>query len=606
MRIDSVALGQMMIATVPALIFVAQENPRWGGIWVYVVLLAIVGHRVLMGEPAKLAVAVVGSLPVLMLLREYFSYNLMVVIMAGALAFWCAAKPRETAPLWTNVHMRWMLVWTVAYWLVSLCLTWDYTANLRILEMAFSAALVFLLAIRRSYLRTALLGVSLNAIVICIALWPFGDRLGMASIAGHRIGNPITLAIPLALGFTLSIADRGRWLGIQQTRGVRYLFSLLLAALLLFTTSRGGVGIAAGCVLLLLCLGRGQRLQTIGIVGTVVMVVPLMLFTSRGEYLKQWYERTVSTDRTLVQQSSGRTDQWLLFPRILSASPVWGHGPGLGAAQYAQYSVFDDRIEYRSGEAADWHSLYLQLGVEAGLIGLLSIAVLLSFLLIACSTHLRSTAEIVPLLGLAGFVVVTLTVSGMDAVSGIFLGLAFTSMRISPASNKVSASDCKESILHLTRFKTRGHLEELMAIDKSTMGEQWSAEHWLLNLPEKWDLSWIAMRRNRVVGFLVASRRETAMHIHRFATATKARSQGLGSLLLEIAAREAQTRGCTITTLKVDACNEHAIRFYAARGFSVIQQIGRNIVMRAQCSEVADKSLELSGRLLRREEEPQQ
>jgi ribosomal protein S18 acetylase RimI-like enzyme len=601
---DGVALGQIVIATLPALIFVAQEKPRWGGIWVYVVLLAIVGHRVLTGEPAKLGMAVVGSLPVLMLLREYFSYNLIVAIMAGVLAFWSVVKPRETAPLWTNIPMRWMLFWTVAYWLLSLCLTWDYTANLRILEMAFSAGLVFLLANRRSYLPTALFGVSLNAIFICIALWPFGDRLGMASIGEHRIGNPITLAIPLALGFILAIADRGKWLGIQQTRGLRFLFSLVLAALLLFTTSRGGVAIAAGCVLVLLCLRRGQRLRTIGIVGTVVMVVPLMLFTSRGEYLKQWYERTVSTDRTLAQQSSGRTDQWLLFPRILSASPVWGHGPGLGAAQYARYSVLDDRIEYRSGEAADWHSLYLQLGVEAGLIGLLSIGVLLIFLLTACSKHLLSTAEIVPLLGLAGFVVVTLTVSGMDGVSGIFLGLAFTGTLMS-ASNKVRASEYKKSILPLTRSRTKRHLEELMAIDKSTMGEQWSAEHWLLNLPEKWSLSGMVMRRNRVVGFLVASRRETAMHIHRFATAAKAQSQGLGSLLLGIAAREAQTRGCTIITLKVDACNEHAVRFYAARGFRVSQYIGRNIVMRAECSEVAESLERRSGRLLRREEEPQ-
>lgn len=588
--LDRVALVQMGICALPAMLLVTFAQRTWGGSYLYLTLFVMLGHCVLRGEHARFGTLVMGLIPVLMLLRTDFYYNILIALLVAIQAFWLVIAPRDVAALWTNPRMKLMLILTIGYWVLSFGLTGDYNANLRIIELAATICAVFLLANSRRHLLTALVGISLSALLICIALLQYGERLGMASIAGHRIGNPITLGVALALAVTLSIADRGKWLSFTG-EAYRVLFGVTAAAFLLLTTSRGAWVVAAGNVIVLICLRRRERVASIALLVLLTFSLPLILVTQRGVYFEQGLQRTVSTDRSLTQISSGRSDQWLLFPRVFSESPLWGYGPGLGQEQYAKYSLLDHRIEYRPGEKADWHSLYLQVGVDGGLIGLCCLALIVIPLLSGCVHHLRATGEIVPLLGVVGFLLVASSVSAMDAISGVFLGLGFLSTKtVIERIDEHEEVALRVRILPLTRHRAVRYLNRLINVDATTIGETWGPRQWLLDLPQKWELSWLLLAGHLPLGFLIASRKESVMHIHRLATSATERNRGFGTRLLGVAARHGRAKGCLSVTLKVAERNEGAIRFYQRLGFHISDSSGGNLTMSAPCQDIVERA----------------
>jgi O-antigen ligase len=82
-----------------------------------------------------------------------------------------------------------------------------------------------------------------------------------------------------------------------------------------------------------------------------------------------------------------------------------------------------------AGSQVAWHSLYLHIGVETGVIGFIALTLLLLPLLWRGFICWRSTGDSVPLIGLIGFMVIGLSVSGFDASSGVFLGLGLLGTR---------------------------------------------------------------------------------------------------------------------------------------------------------------------------------
>jgi hypothetical protein len=68
--------------------------------------------------------------------------------------------------------------------------------------------------------------------------------------------------------------------------------------------------------------------------------------------------------------------------------------------------------------------LYLHVGVETGLIGLILLTVFLATLVRKGLVHRRVTGEVGPLLGIPCFMTIGLSVIAMDPLSGLFLGMA--------------------------------------------------------------------------------------------------------------------------------------------------------------------------------------
>jgi O-antigen ligase len=160
---------------------------------------------------------------------------------------------------------------------------------------------------------------------------------------------------------------------------------------------------------------RGHLIAALAVVAlTIAALVSSGLAGPALEYL----DKATSSERTLAQKTTGRADQWEKFPTVLAQSPVWGHGPGSGPSSYAAVS----------GRWLAWHSLYLHVGAETGLLGLVSLVAMLLVLIQRGVAHVRCTGEVRPLVGAVCFSFIGVSVSGFDAVSGMYLGYAFLGM----------------------------------------------------------------------------------------------------------------------------------------------------------------------------------
>ena len=579
-RFDKSVIIQIVVAVAPSMALVTVGRLTIASWWLFGVVLLMLARYLFLNDRMRFTSILVGAIPGMMLLRNDFLYNAPVLLMGSALIFWAFTGQRDLRVLWKSLMVPGLVLCCMVYWGISYFVTHDYTTNLRFLEMAFAAALLFLLAGNLRLLAAAFIGIGISAFGVAASMMTHGDRLGMADIGGSRLGNPISLGIPLVLTFVLAIADRGRWLNFDRRILWRVVTALGAAGMLLLSTSRGSWLVLAVDVLVLFFAGTRQRKTVVAAMVIALFAGLIVMSTERGELINQWMDRTFSSERSLSNRSSGRSDQWMIFPRAMEDAFFLGFGPGSGGKVYALYSYMDTRVILHPGEKMAWHSLYMHIGIETGLLGLLILTGLLLPPAIRSWMHVRRHKEIVPLLGIVSFLVIAATVSGADAISGIVLGVGLLSYRKKGpilASSDIGVSSV--SFEHLTKEIARKYVSSFLAIDKSMKGEPWGESHWLMDLPEKWNLSWFIHRDRVLLGYIVASRKGTALHVHRLAVVSTEQGRGWGARMVTIAARKGLSRGCTHVTLKVHRSNQQAIEFYRRLGFDVAGQSSENLEM---------------------------
>ena len=83
-----------------------------------------------------------------------------------------------------------------------------------------------------------------------------------------------------------------------------------------------------------------------------------------------------------------------------------------------------------------WHSLYMHVGVETGMIGLIMLAGFLMILIYRGYLYRQATGNIVALIDILGFMTIGISVVGIDAITGIYLGLAFLGTTIPPKTHR--------------------------------------------------------------------------------------------------------------------------------------------------------------------------
>ena len=87
----------------------------------------------------------------------------------------------------------------------------------------------------------------------------------------------------------------------------------------------------------------------------------------------------------------------------------------------------------------------------------------------------------------------------------------------------------------LTKEKLKELLPAFLDIDAGTLGEQWIDENFLYDLPDKWQLSFFSSNDTHdVMGFIIASSKTEAIHIHRLAVDRHFQSKGIGQQLVEM------------------------------------------------------------------------
>ncbi len=408
------SLIQIAVCVVPAMAAVALDRPRIAGVYFLVVLFSCELYYILRRNPVAATTLAIGTLPVWMLLREYFYYSSIEVVLGLCVFAWMEGRLSDFRVLWRDRVVQYFAVLITINWLVAFYLTGDYSANLRGFELLFSALNVRLLSRHRRWLATALAGVALSVIAMGCGLLPYGSRLGMAQVAGSRLGNPISFGVPAALALLASLTDAGRWMLVNSRPWLRIGMNLVIGVLLVLSTSRGSWLVLAVGMVIIFALNRRQRTLIFATVALLIIGAALYVHFDNDQMVRHYLHETFSPDESWSKRTTGRAEQWEAFPRVIRDSPVWGFGPGNGrriSIIYAHKNII-------------WHSLYLQVGAEAGLIGMALLAILLGAMIRRAWLHNRMVGEIMPLIGIAGFMMIGVSVPAFDGLSGMYVGLA--------------------------------------------------------------------------------------------------------------------------------------------------------------------------------------
>ena len=303
--------------------------------------------------------------------------------------------------------------------------------NFRVFEMLAVVVAIVIVARRLGLIAAALRGLVVSSCVMALGLLPHlasagENRLGIVILEGKLMGNPIQLGLPLALAFVALVTDGGHWLELRSRPVVRLLVLVPVVGLLALTTSRAAWLVAfAGLLCALLFSSRSRATVLAGAMAGLVMF-QLIRWSPAGDVLDAAVERTFSSERSTRSRTSGRSDQWIVAWHAATETAgtmLWGYGPGSGAQVYAQKSKEVANVEFEVGHEMSLHSLFMQVGVETGLIGLVSLVAWCGAGAIRVAAWTRRSRLILPLACFAGFILIAATVSGTDTVSGMFLGL---------------------------------------------------------------------------------------------------------------------------------------------------------------------------------------
>ena len=136
-------------------------------------------------------------------------------------------------------------------------------------------------------------------------------------------------------------------------------------------------------------------------------------------------------------------------------------------------------------------------------------------------------------------------------------------------------------ILALTPGQLHEHEAEFLEIGADVPGEYWTLDHFVLELPEKWNLSFAIWSDRRPIAYAVLSRKgPNEAHLHHFMVAPEHRKAGLGATMVAEMEDRVRRLGCRWLTLKVAADNAGARRFYARHGYSRAGEDGSLSVLR--------------------------
>ncbi|MFN3324118.1 MAG: O-antigen ligase family protein [Bryobacteraceae bacterium] len=410
-------LFRVAVCLVPPALALAIGRPRLGTVWLYGTMTALCfWYLIKYRDIRSAAVIAVSCIPAMMFLRRYFLFSSVSVVLVGLLVMWALLRWRDVRTLRQNPAWLLFVCGFTLYWLVAVILTGNYSANLRSLELIGSASLVALLSTERRALAAALLGMCAGTWLVGLGLLPHSaERLGEASVSGETFGNATTFGIPAALAFLLTITHGGRWVLLRDRPVPALWLAGLAAGLLLLSGSRGSWLVAFVGVAVALALDHGRRQMLAGSLVPLALCGILVLGTTKGAVIQQYFERATAEDRSWSKRTTGRSDQWEALYRNWHVVPPWGFGPASGEAVHARFL----------GHPKVWHSLYLQTMVETGLIGIGILMAIFAILLSRAYRHWVVTQELIPLQGVLCYLTIGLSVTGIDASAGLYLGLGF-------------------------------------------------------------------------------------------------------------------------------------------------------------------------------------
>ena len=127
-------------------------------------------------------------------------------------------------------------------------------------------------------------------------------------------------------------------------------------------------------------------------------------------------------------------------------------------------------------------------------------------------------------------------------------------------------------IERLTKGVLKDHLESFIQILNNEPFEYWTNEHFLKELPLKYELSQVAFLDTQAVGYIIASKKTDAVYIHKFMVDSTYRDMQIGSRLQKVFEENAMHLGHKSVQLSVIHNNLAALRFYKKNGYTIFEE----------------------------------
>ena len=132
-------------------------------------------------------------------------------------------------------------------------------------------------------------------------------------------------------------------------------------------------------------------------------------------------------------------------------------------------------------------------------------------------------------------------------------------------------------IIPLTPNLLRTHIYTVLKLDNEIIAENWNEENFIMELPQKWNVSQIVLKSDIVIGFMIANSQTDSIHINRIVVDREFRGLGIGKELLNIAKNYAIKTQKKRVTIKVSPQNHGAIDYYIKYGFVINHYTQQNI-----------------------------
>lgn len=403
----------------------------WGFTGLFVLCL------LLFGRITEVCVLVVGIAPVLNLLRGALLYSGVPILLAGMVLVIGLGASRALPMAEKPVRISWaMVAGSLAYYLASVLNTGNVRENIRVFELSCTGFLVMFLLRTPKAIRSALYCCIVSGVGVALGSMPHirstaDQRLGVIALEDIALGNPFTLGMPLALGVLSLCLDRGYWCRLDKSKWQRWFWLAPCVVLLALSTSRASWLVASAGLFLAAMLGRKDRLQILAGIGMVALLAVVLYQTPLAEPFKRGVGRTFDKDRGLNRASTGRSDHWIIFWSAFTDSPkafLVGYGPGKALDVYADHSMRLPEIVFAKGARVPFHGLIMHIGSEIGVLGLVGLLTLIGMILVNAIRVLRTTGKVLPLAGILGFILASMTVKGFDSISGTLLGMGLSRM----------------------------------------------------------------------------------------------------------------------------------------------------------------------------------
>ena len=421
-----------LLIGLPTILLIALGQINISGKYFWVVFAVVFTIKIIKNDVDGIIFVLLSNSPLIMILREYAFFNVIVFIYLILFSFVFIKKKSIFDKLLVNYPflLPAMLLF-IFYYFASFLNTGVYSRNLRALEFLFTIVSVMWLYQNISKFKQFLsIFIFLSILYGLSALRYIGDygRLGgieyETTFGATTIGNPIQIGILMSIAIFSLILDKSYWIKEYFSRNMIIALVAISFSLLLLSTSRAGWLFSALGWAVTFLLGSRNRFRMLMYISVLALSFSLLQKTEYFEWAQKGIDRTFGSEKSLVGRTNGRSDQWALAWTVFTENGsnfIMGQGIGNGTDLYKSESAGSSI--YGSGKAKAWHSLFMQIIVETGIIGLLIYLWLLFVIVSAIYANFKKDKLILSLIMFLGYIVIIFTTSGFDLLTGILFGI---------------------------------------------------------------------------------------------------------------------------------------------------------------------------------------